>query len=52
MTHTRRHSRRSSPLARYGFLALTLLALLTNQLAPALLAATATAYAWKGHRTR
>ncbi|MEV3996725.1 hypothetical protein AB0K62_13745 [Streptomyces halstedii] len=50
MTRPRLH--RSTPLARYGFFALTLLALLTNQLAPALLAATATAYAWKGHRTR
>ncbi|MEV6165707.1 hypothetical protein AB0L71_28105 [Streptomyces sp. NPDC052052] len=43
--------RRTSPLARYGFLAITLLAITTNQLTPALICATATAYAWKGHRT-
>lgn len=47
-----RHPRRISPLARYGFLTLTVLALLTNQLTPALICATATAYAWKGHRNR
>ncbi|MFF7631449.1 hypothetical protein [Streptomyces cyaneofuscatus] len=52
MTRRLRRLRRTSPLARYGFLTLTLLALTTNQLAPALICAAATTYAWKGHRTR
>lgn len=47
---TRTRLRRHPALARYGFL--TLLALCTNQLIPTLLCAAATAYAWKGHRTR
>jgi hypothetical protein len=49
---TRRHIPRTTPLARYGFLTLTLLAATTHQTIPALICAALTAYAWKGHRAR
>ncbi|MFG2677032.1 hypothetical protein [Streptomyces sp. NPDC048445] len=41
-----------SHLARYGFATLTLLSIYADMTGPALLCAIATAYAWKGHRTR
>ena len=41
-----------SPLIRYGFLTLTLLAICTAQTTPAIVCAVATAITWKGHRTR
>ena len=54
--------RPASPLIRYSFLTLTLLALLTAQTGPfivctaqttpAIVCAVATAITWKGHRTR
>lgn len=47
-----RRPRHASPLVRYGFLALTLLAITTNQPAPALVCAAVTALTWKGHRPR
>lgn len=37
------------PLARYGFAAITLLAILTGQLYPALVTGALTALAWKAH---
>lgn len=41
-----------SPLIRYGFLTLTLLALITAQTGPAIICAAITALTWKGHRNR
>ena len=50
---TRRLRRRPvTPLIRYGFLTLTLLALLTAQTGPALVCAAITTLTWKGHRNR
>lgn len=46
----RRHLR--SPLARWGFTALALLAAVTGQLGPAAFAAAIAAYAWRCARTR
>jgi hypothetical protein len=43
--------RPASPLIRYSFLTLTLLALLTAQTGPAIICAAITALTWKGHRT-
>lgn len=41
-----------SPLIRYGFLTLTLIAFLTAQTGPAIICTAITALTWKGHRPR
>lgn len=41
-----------SPLIRYAFLTLTLLALLTAQTGPFIVCAAITALTWKGHQNR
>lgn len=51
MPRRRLRRRPVSPLIRYGFLTLTLLALLAAQTGPAIVCAAITAATWKGHRT-